>query len=287
MPRVAIPGGVWPDDSQRTDEPLRELALRAVGGEDEAFLLDTAEDAAPCERASALLARCLDRPDAANIARALTVGDREALLLQLRRITLGETFDCLLKCPAADCAERMEFELSVSDLLTPAYAEVRREYELALDLDGARYHVLFRLPTAEDLDRSAAFARGDPDRGAQSLLERCVLRATRDESPASVEALTPDVRSAIAAKMVERDPQAEIELDLACPSCNTAFSIVFDTAMFFLQELDERAAQLMQDVHSLASHYHWSEREILRMPRGRRTRYLELVADATARARAR
>jgi hypothetical protein len=53
--------------------------------------------------------------------------------------------------------------------------------------------------------------------------------------------------------------------------------------MFFLQELDERAAQLTQEVHTLALHYHWSEREIMQMPRRRRTRYLELVSGAVAR----
>jgi hypothetical protein len=87
--------------------------------------------------------------------------------------------------------------------------------------------------------------------------------------------------------MADRDPQAEIELDLACPVCNTAFSVVFDTAEFFLQELDQRAAQLTQDVHTLAWHYHWSERDILQLPRRRRARYLELIAGAIARARAR
>src|SRR3954462_9481400 len=119
MLRVAIPGGVWRDDTPQTDGLVRQIALRPVGGEDEAFLLDTAEQAAPSERATALLARCLLEPDADIAARALTVGDREALLLHLRRLTMGETCDCMLRCPAEQCGERMELELNVSDLLVP------------------------------------------------------------------------------------------------------------------------------------------------------------------------
>ena len=287
MQRVTIPGGLWRDDSQRPAEPLREVGLRPVGGEDEAFLLESADYAVPSARATALLARCLDDADAGTIARALTVGDREALLLHLRRLTLGETFDCVLQCPASDCDERMELELRVSDLLLPAYDDVRREYELTLDTGGSRYEVSFRLPTAADLDRAAMYARSDPERGAYSLLECCFSRGTRDGEVVTADALVPAVRDALSAAMAERDPQAEIELELACPSCNTAFSIVFDTAMFFLQELDARAAQLTHEVHMLAWHYHWSEREILQMPRQRRLRYLELVADAAARARVR
>lgn len=288
MVRVAIPGGVWSDAAQRTDGPLRELALRPVSGEDEAFLLDTANLASPSARATALLARCLDDEagDVERTAHALTVGDREALLLQLRRLTIGETFDCVLPCPAAGCGERMELELRVANLLVPAYDDVQRTYALSTEAEGARYDVAFRLPTAADLDAVAVVARDDPARGADALLARCVCAATRDGAAVDVSALAPAAREAIADEMARRDPQAEIELELACPVCGNAFSVVFDTASFFLQELDERATRLLHDVHTLATHYHWSERDILQMPRRRRDRYLELVSESTA-ARAR
>ena len=286
MLRVAIPGGVWPHESPAEDAPLRELALRPVGGEDEAFLLDTAEGTAPSTRASALLARCLVETDAENVARSLTVGDREALLLQLRRLTLGETFDCVVSCPLESCGEPMELALRVGDLLVPEYKDVRRAYELRLDAGDGRYVVSFRLPTAADLDRAAALALTNPTQAARHLLKRCVVSVTCNQIATSVETLPPTVCDAISSEMTQRDPQAEIELDLTCPTCGAAFSIVFDTAMFFLQELDQRAGRLMQEVHALASHYHWSERDILNMPRRRRTCYLELVADAARRVRA-
>lgn len=285
--RIAVPGGVWLDAEQTA--PLRDLVLRAVGGEDEIFLLDT-EAALPSERATALLARCLigdaRDADAETIARSLTVGDREALLLHLRRITLGETLDCVLQCPAEECDERMEIELRVSDLLVPPYDDTRRAYDLTLDADGSHHEICFRIPTATDLDQAGAIARSDPDRGALVLLQRGVLRASRDGEAVSADALSPVVRSEIAAAMGDRDAQAELDLDLTCPTCRRAFSVVFDTATFFLQELDERAARLLSEVHTLAWHYHWSERDILRMPARRRAYYLDLVADAVARAEA-
>jgi hypothetical protein len=285
--RVAIPGGVWVDGVQRTDGPLRELALRPVSGEDEAFLLDTAEHALPSERATALVARCLGDAEVETTAHALTVGDREALLLQLRALTLGDTLDCVLSCPAASCGERMELELRVAELLVPAYADVRRSYELTAEEGDARYDVSFRLPTGADLERVALVSRGDPERGADELLARCVLGAMHDGVEMRADSLPRAVRSAVAAAMAERDPQAEIELELACPTCGNAFSIVFDTATFFLQELDERARRLMHEVHTLAWHYHWSERDILQMPHRRRARYLELVSESVAHPRAR
>ena len=99
--------------------------------------------------------------------------------------------------------------------------------------------------------------------------------------------LAPEVRVAIGAAMAEHDPQAELELDLICPVCGAQFSAVFDTATFFLQELDQRSARLLRDVHTLAWHYHWSEREILRMAPQRRAQYLDLVAGTRAGATSR
>ncbi len=287
MLRVAIPGGVWRGDALRTDGPVRELALRPIGGEDEVFLLDTAEHSVPSARATALLARCLEETDADRTARSLTVGDREALLLQLRRLTLGDSFECVLRCPAESCGERMELALRVSDLLLPPYAEVEREYALSVDADGARYEIRFRLPTADDLERAAIQAGADVEGSALSMLRDCVVSATRDGDPMPTSALGATVRAAISEAMAARDPQAEIELDLTCPTCGIAFSVVFDTAMFLLQELDQRAQRLLQDVHTLALHYHWTEREILQLPQRRRTRYLELVAESIARSRGR
>ena len=284
MARVAIPGGVWAGGTAGAEEPRRELALRAVSGEDEVFLLESAEDAAPSARATELLSRCLSDPEMAAAVRTLTIGDREALLLHLRRLTLGETIDCVLGCPAEGCGERMELELDVADLLVPEYRDRRREYELAIEADGARYELTYRLPTADDLDRVAPVARRDPERGAAALAERCVVRVKHDDEHIDTARLTPAVRHALADAMAAHDPQAELELELSCPACGAAFSIVFDTASFFLQELDARASRLLQEVHTLASHYHWSERDILQMPWRRRARYLELVASSVAHA---
>ena len=287
MLRVAIPGGVWRSDALRSDGPVRELALRPIGGEDEVFLLDTADHPVPSARATALLARCLDEVDAERTARSLTVGDREALLLQLRRLTLGDAFDCVLRCPVAACGERMELSLRVSDLLLPPYANVQREYETVLDASDGKYAMTYRLPTAEDLERAATHARNDVELGALSLLTACLVTATRDGAVVHARELSASARDEISAAMAAHDPQAEIELDLVCPTCSSEFSIVFDTAMFLLQELDQRAQQLTHDVHTLALHYHWSEREILHLPPRRRARYLELVAESVARSRVR
>src|SRR5262245_9204523 len=93
--RVRLPGGLWLDDNAQT--PVLEIEMRAVADADQYVALDTRDTLAPASRATALLARCVAGGE--DVAHALTVGDREALLLQLRRLTFGETMECVLRCP--------------------------------------------------------------------------------------------------------------------------------------------------------------------------------------------
>lgn len=273
-PRVAIPHGVMRDGAL-----IRELRLTPVAGDDQASLLDTTGSTSN-ERANLLLERCLDEDDPATLVSSLVAGDREALLLQLRRLTLGEALDCVLTCAAPECGERMELEMHVDDLLVEAYKDVQATYEIAVGVADPPIVVRFRLPTVADLRAATATGSGDTEGVAADLLARCAADVADGSDGLGADELEAGARETIAAAMAERDPQAEIELDLECPSCATPFVVVFDTATFLLQELDARAARLLEEVHALAFHYHWSEREILAMAPTRRERYLTLLADA-------
>jgi hypothetical protein len=265
--RVAVPSG-------------GEVVLRPADGSDEVFALDTAATDVPGSRATRLIGRCLmDGQDASD----LTIGDREALLLQLRRITFGERIDCVLHCPADGCGEPMDLALSVGELLVASREDVQATYDLAVDADGAAYRISYRLPRASDLDAAVGLAPAEPERAAGELARRCVLRIVRDDAP--VEAIPDTVRAALGAAMAERDPQAELELDVVCPECGRPFTALFDSASFLLGELEARAAELLRDVHTLALHYHWSEQEILGLAPQRRGEYLELLGAAVAGSR--
>jgi hypothetical protein len=263
----------------------RQQPIRTTAGEDDAFLLDTAGVLPPGARATALLARCL--PDGEAAARALTIGEREALLLHLRRLALGDQIDCVLRCPAASCGLTLDLPLRVGDLLLPPADESRGPERIVCATADARFTIAFRLPTAGDVDGAALLARADPAGAADAILERCVLRAERDGAEIAASELPAGVRAAIGAAMQAGDPQAEMLLEMRCPACGTAFSSLFDAASFVLQELEQRARRVLREVHTLALHYHWSEADILRMPAERRARYIELLQGAVTRGEAR
>ncbi len=263
MREASVPHGLLRGDQRR-----RDVLLRRPTGADEAVLVD-GTGATAAARVSLLLARCIERfggePGELEHARALTLGDREALLLHLRAATFGERIACVFDCPA--CAGRMNVELLVGELLVGPYEDATETHELAL-ADGRLAR--FRLPTGADQEAAAELK--DADSGARLLLARCVLDPDLVEDAAASEA--------VAAEMARLDPQAELRLAVVCPACGEPVDALLDAGTLLLDELAGSAGDLFREVHALARNYHWGESEILGLDLTRRRRYLELlVAD--------
>jgi hypothetical protein len=209
--------------------------------------------------------------------RALAAGDREALLLQLRRLTFGDRMSCVLECPS--CGEKLDLDLTVTSLLLPPYPEpaARREAELTTGR-GDRIHVRFRGLNGGDLEDLAVEVQQDAEAAELAALRRCVLEARDTDGQPATEVPETALRN-LAPLLAEIDPQAELNLDAACPVCGQVFAQVLDAMQFLQSEMVQDLDHLYVEVHRIASHYHWSEAEILAMTAVRRRRYLAMIAD--------
>jgi hypothetical protein len=262
---VALPGGCWVEGTRH-----REARLRPFTGADEAFLQENAGALSMAQWTTRLLARCLValgpfEPVPIAAVQGLNVGDREALLLQLRRLTLGDRISCVVKCPA--CGEQMDLELGAGALLVESYPESTPVYETTFQKNGDAWQVRFRVPTGEDQERAAGLAARDPRAAAELILQRCVEHLGKDnENNLPRDAWPDQAFEQLSKLMAELDPQAEILLHLDCPYCDHAFSTMFDTASFFQAELGRQTADLYREVHWLVCYHHWSESEIMEMP---------------------
>lgn len=282
---ITLPGGLFLEGAWQ-----RTAHVRALAGEDEELLRGEGQQLSPCARVTAVLARCVTRlgplsPVPVEGVQSLTVGDREALMLHLRRLTLGDRLSCVLTCPAPSCGAKMDLDLQVSDLLLPPYPHQSTWHERRFTDQGQTYHLRFRLPTGGDQEAVALFAAGDLPAAVSVLLARCIQEAIREgagEEP--VVALPEAIRDGLSDAMAALDPQAEIALQTQCAECGRPFTALFDAGQFCCQELLGRgreARELYEEVHYLALHYHWSEAEILAMTRRKRHLYLDLLADAS------
>ena len=132
-----------------------------------------------------------------------------------------------------------------------------------------------RLPNSLDL----AVIANDNDVGSarKRLVQCCIAQSYHDGLSLSAESLPETVIEVVTAQMVERDPLAEIQLDLTCPACDHHWNAMFDIATFLWREISTEAKRLLREVHILAQAYGWREADILSMSAARRQLYMEMV----------
>jgi len=241
------------------DRTLARAELRPLTGREEEWV--TQHAATPSAHlASKLLSACFvrleDEPVNSEIIGKLLVGDRDYLMLQLRRMTLGDRFAAVFSCPACRCA--MDVEFLAQDILVESRPQNAATYTWG--------EVKYRLPNGADQEAVADLPASE---AVEALLARCVIEG----APLSAEE-----RDAVIADMDVRAPQIDLELELNCPECGHSFTTPFDCTSFFFSEIRAQSRHLMREVHYLALHYHWSESEILNLQRDRRRGYLALLS---------
>jgi DNA-directed RNA polymerase subunit RPC12/RpoP len=221
----------------------------------------------PLERALELLgAACPEMsPDALA---HISIGRRDAGLLTLRAWTFGAQMAGVISC--ARCGDRLELVLDLAGLPLPSLGA--EATEVSLELPG--YEIRFRPPNSADL--AACASLGLVAIRAQ-LLARCVIEVRSESRTVAADQLPEHCMQAIMERMAEADPQADIQVDIACPACNHRWRQTFDIVSFFWSEIDAWARRVLREVHSLALAYGWSENEILALSPRRRQLYLEMA----------
>lgn len=203
--------------------------------------------------------------------RQVSIGDRDACLFLLQESLFGAELQTVGVCP--NCSERLESRFMVRDVCTPSAWLPQPHEPLQLAHDG--YRVRFRLPCSGDLLDLPAGTQTDA--AAAALLQRCVIEAHLDDTPIASPALPVEVQQRLSETMAEQDPLADLQVAVNCPACGHVWSAALDIAAYLWSELDDWAQDLLVEVHMLARHYAWSERDILAMSAVRRRFYLDLV----------
>jgi hypothetical protein len=226
------------------------------------------------ERALLLLAAATGAPPAALADSS--VGHLDAQLLDLREHVFGERLTGLVACPG--CGEELEVALRVADVRAPApqSAEPAAEGQTG-SLAAGGYQVGFR--AVDSHDAAAAAAAADPVAARLVLLRRCLEASDGAGRPVDPAELPSEVVEAVARRMAEADPQADVRLALTCPGCGRGFSVPFDAGSFVWAEVEGWARRALFEVHQLAAAYGWTEAEVLALGPCRRQMYLEMMGQ--------
>lgn len=233
------------------------VCLRSLCGSDELAVDDT-------RTASLLpfLESLIAQDSSGNTLRAAQIitADRDRLLATLHRALYGPRIESTLSC--TQCNEKFDLNFSLDDLLhhyRPTAAKSRTY--------AAAPGITFRLPTGED----ELLTDGLPPAQAEKiLLQRCLVEGNPETDNGTVQQ-----------KMAEVAPVINLKMEACCPECGHRQHVQFDIQSFFLTKLKQERATLLREVHCIASQYHWSQQEILALPRSIRKQYAAFIQSGT------
>jgi hypothetical protein len=207
----------------------------------------------------------------------LPLGERNALVLELRAATLGRRMDGFVNCP--ECGAHLEIVLDAGELAIGIRAQ---HPPLPNEIAG------YTMRAANTLDLLTASAAEDQEQARAILLARTmdVAKAVLDQadeldagarSREWLQSQPVPVVDLLLERFHQMNESAEIRVQFHCAVCRNHAFVDMDIARFFLREIASAARRLMADIHELGRAYGWSEQSIAGMSATRRAAYLEIL----------
>ena len=243
--------------------------MQPLGESDIIRVWETGSGQHPIDQALTMLGAALPEQSRHELA-LLSIGQRDGYLLTLRERLFGTHLQALATCPV--CTERVELQLTTTDIRVIPERDGPRHL-FTMDVEAGTLQ--FRAPNSTDL--AAIVDCADAQQARRRLAQRCVLPVEQDDAVMSLDGLPETAIEQLAARLSVCDPQAEVLLNLACPTCDHAWQIHFDIVAFLWKEVSAYARRLLREVHTLARFYGWREDDILSLSPTRRRVYLEMT----------
>jgi hypothetical protein len=227
----------------------RRASIRKMRGHEEALLYDGTLSAG--RLVTELIHSCLLRlgelsPVDSGIVSQLYTADRNCLLLELRRITLGDRMQASYRCPGCDCNVAVVEDLSQVEVRRLGEGETLADVTLELedgyvDREGMLHtELVLTLPRGVDEEFVSPIAAKDPLRAQDALLLRCVKRfgtlpkaALEAYGVKILRDLTLGDRRRLQKALNGQTPGVDFHRTVRCGQCGTEFQGVMDVSGFF------------------------------------------------------
>jgi hypothetical protein len=264
LPRWLLPG----------DQPNQVFTLRPFGSEvgdlQVAFRFGRRPDIV-----TQILALCSRTDDGeaveCDLILRLPIGLRIEALLALATLSDARAFSWRARCGSAVCGAESEFELTLEQIL--ALGEEHRDQETVTVLIGGE-PALLRRPCG--LDQRQWLAQSSAPQG-EVMLRSMLVRPSLEELLAGGQTLE-SIAGAVDEVMDGFDPLLGFHVRVVCAQCAAATDVSPDLTEAALDRLFQAQRAMVEEVHRIATHYHWAEHDILALPTWRRHSYLELIA---------
>ncbi len=243
--KVTLPIG-FKDETGRVH---RQATIRKMRGHEEALLYDASYNAG--QLVTELIRNCLvqlgdlESIEDATVSQLYTA-DRNYLLLELRRITLGDKLHAVYICPR--CGNNVSVMEDLGQLEVRRLDESQTLDEIALkledgyvDREGTRHvDMVLTLPRGVDEEFLGSMAEKDPLKVQDAFLLRCIT-SFGTLKKAALEAygvkmlreLTLGDRQRLKGALNGQLPGVDFQRSIQCNECGLAFKEVLDVSSFF------------------------------------------------------
>ncbi len=265
---VQLPGGLL--ENGRIERLAR---FHLLTGHIEQSLIESATYHDRPAYVTAVLSHALDRigeqPAGAATVSRLSIADRQYLMLRLAAMLNGEQLWLNVDC--GHCHSLFDVELRRCDLPVKEAGEGFPQVMLYLN----DWEIKAGVPTGKDQEGIAELEESE---AVYWLLKKCI-RQVNGQPPTEdfFSQLTKEDIGAIDEALDVVSPAVCDRLIVACPECNKGQYARLDHYAHI--GLDEYF--FYDEIHTLASHYHWSEADILDLPQVKRRRYLDLISRSS------
>ncbi len=256
---MILPGGLI-----KSGRRYRNFELKTPGGETELALHD-AMSAAPnhprwvSESLLAVLESLADETPCLEDVQSLCLADRQAIAIAWWLETGHTTHWRSVECP--HCQQPFDIAIPIDQLPRTQAAD---EFPFCYAQLGEQ-RAKVRSPNGFDLE--ALGQHSDTEHARAMLAKRLIVDSDFDGE------LREQGICAIEEAIEAMVPEIATELQTTCPECGHENSVTFDPYQWLHADIDE----LLDEVHIIAQHYHWTEKDILALPTQRRQEYLKRI----------
>ena len=228
----------------------RRATIRKMNGHDEALLEDPNLNSG--QLVTGLIKNCLVKLGdlesiQIGIVSQLYTADRNFILLELRKITFGNTMSTSYQCPRCNYAVSVLEDLDKLGVKSMHDGEILQPIDLTLedgyiDRKGSRHsEIEVTLPNGEDEEFISQYLEDDPLNAEEIMMLRCIQKFG-DLPKAEIEAygqkilrdLTLGDRRKLQKAFISNTPGVDFQRNIQCDSCGAQFSGILDVSNFFL-----------------------------------------------------
>lgn len=250
MPEISLP----PDDTVilpggliRDKELIKTVQVKELTGEDEESLARASQSLNPFTFLDRLLKCGVVRignestSEKDKLLGQLLIGDREALILGIRKATYGEKIE-VDEWVCSNCGNTASLSMDVEDIPVTTMPDPANDVTFKVPLKKGG-HALVRLATGTD--QLATFEKQDLTQAQREtiLLSRCIISITDSTGSERFMAGFPSMalhmsvpnRHSVLKELRVRQPGPKYdEVDYTCPSCNKDVKVAVTIGNLFL-----------------------------------------------------